>query len=186
MRYFLPIAFLAACDGLMLPTAPRASPPTMAARKKPTRRQVINGEAASDSAYKSFVKGGGGEATIFVIAGAIAAFGGSVRGNLYDDLAELQTTSKSLDSVAPPTVNLIPTVAAGKVTVEVVAPKVAGDYVDYMWLKDANGEIFSARSFKPGGEAILTGIFSKGQKIVPCFHTHDGNGIKEGAAFTTS
>jgi hypothetical protein len=140
------------------------------------RRQVISGEATSDTFYKSFVGGGGGEATLFVIAAVVAAVGGNKRNDLYDQVAEMQSSSSSSSSKLAPTVKLEASRLSGKVSLQIVAPVVtAPDFVDFIWLRDADsGDVFSARKFKasePAPGTVLQVIVERGQKIVPVVHT---------------
>ena len=84
-----------------------ARPPTTA-----TRREVLNG----NSAYKSFVKAGGGEATLGVIAAAIAYYGGRVRSNSLNDIASLETSGDEIrgpSAVGAPVATVTPSRANG-------------------------------------------------------------------------
>ena len=71
----------------------------LANRNDIKRRDVLQG--GSNEAYKTFVKAGGGEATLFAIAAALAAYGGNQRSNLYDDIAALESKGRRQDTGSP-------------------------------------------------------------------------------------
>ena len=127
---------LAGCNGFALSrsaAAPRTAPlpVVMVGKNGVSRREVLGG--GTDGLYKRFVKGGGGELTLFVIAGAIASYRGTKRGALFDELAALDGSDKNRGSGQHvPTVQISSSPQMGQVSVEVSAPANAPDRVDYV------------------------------------------------------
>ena len=139
-----------------------------------TRREVVSG----DSLYKSFVKSGGGEALLAVIAASIAAYGGTRRDALKDEVLALDTSSTISATPHVPLVVLSPSGANRRVGCEVTAPIVAlPDKVDYIWLKDVDsGEVLAAKKVSSGGQqqAVLSLALEKGRRAQPVVHCSDG------------
>ena len=139
-----------------------------------TRREVVSGDAL----YKSFVKSGGGEALLAVIAASIAAYGGTRRDALKDEVLSLDISSATSPTPHIPSVVLSPSGANGRVGCEVTAPIVAlPDKVDYIWLKDVDsGTILAAKKVSSGGQqqAVLSLALEKGRRAQPVVHCSDG------------
>lgn len=156
---------------------------TMMARKgsqQVSRRDVLDGNAT----YKRFVKAGGGEALLAVIAASVALYGGRVRNGLFNDLEQLEASVSS--SVPSPTVFMSTSAAMGQVIVELSAtvPESLQDRIDYIWCKDAGtGETIAARSFKGSESPVLTTIAKRGRRLVPFVH-FARDGTSQGEAFT--
>ena len=158
----------------------------MAARKT-TRRQVISGEAATDSFYKSFAKAGGGEALLFVIAAGLANYGGNMRGSLFEQIGAIDAAAATTNTSPVPTVAIGGKKVNGQVSVEVSASSIsAEDYVDYIWIKDATtGEVLSARSYRgtEGVPPMLSCLVERERRLTPCVH-YKLSGVSRGQEFT--
>lgn len=163
-----------------------------------SRRQVLQGGGAKsefDSSYQAFAKAGGGEALLFVIAGAIAAYGGSQRSGLFDELAALdagERNSKGAAAEHQPTASCAPSKVAGKVEVVVSVPPASGpNDVRYIWLKDADsGAVVAGNKFKPEDQSearrpSLTVVLPSGLRVAP-MTSGAQYGLWEGAAVTTA
>ena len=153
------------------------------------RRELLSvgAQTGANTAYKSFAKAGGGEATLAVIAACTAYYGGLQRDGRNARLAELEASAPRTKEHAASVV-ISPTQAIGSVSVEVSIPAAPGaaepapgDRVDYIWLKDAaSGQIVAARGFKPGDPLVLTSLVSKGSRVVPLVHSErDGVWVGE-------
>jgi len=167
--------------GVMTPT--RRAPVAMASGDRYSRREVVQG----DSFYKSFVKGGGGEALLGVIAAGLAFYGGTRRDSLFDDIAALDASAPSATTPHSPLVTLTAVQANGRVKLEVAAPAIAGpDRVDSMWVKDAvTGEIIAAQQFQAAGPPpVLSILVENGRRIVPVVHCTEG--VTAGAELTAA
>jgi len=159
-------------------------PAVRAGREKMSRRDVVSG----GSWYKSFVNAGGGEALLFVIAGATALYGGSVRGSLFEDLKELESGGRNQGATSHvPTVRISPSGANGRVSVEISVSAVAApDCIDYIWVRDEQtGEITGARSFRPSESPVLGLLATRGQHLRPLVHSKV-DGVWEGAPFVAA
>jgi hypothetical protein len=159
------------------------SPAVCAGAKDLSRREVIS----ANSWYKSFVKAGGGEALLFVIAGATALYGGSVRGSLFDDLKELEAGGRNQGVAHVPIVRISPSGANGRVRVEISASGVAApDSIDCIWVRDERtGEIIGARSFRSTESPVLGLLAVRGQSLVPLVHSQV-DGVWEGTPFVAA
>jgi hypothetical protein len=150
-----------------------------------TRREVVSG----DSMYKSFVKGGGGEVLLGVIAASVAAYGGTRRDALKDEVAMLDASSAISATPHLPSVVLSPSGANGRVSCEITAPTVAApDRIDFIWLKDVNsGEILAAKKVSSASQqqAVLSLALEKGRRAQPVVHCTDGITIGDEFVATT-
>ena len=157
------------------------------------RRELLSvgAQTGANTAYKSFAKAGGGEATLAVIAACTAYYGGLQRDGRNAQLVELEASAPRTKEHAASVV-ISPTQAIGSVSVEVSIPAARpgaaseaepapSDRVDYIWLKDAaSGQIVAARGFKPGDPLVLTSLVSKGSRVVPLVHSErDGVWVGE-------
>ena len=155
------------------------------------RRELLSvgAQTGANTAYKSFAKAGGGEATLAVIAACTAYYGGLQRDGRNAQLAELEASAPRTKEHAAFVV-ISPTQAIGSVSVEVSIPAAPGAAepapgarVDYIWLKDAaSGQIVAARGFKPGDPLVLTSLVSKGSRVVPLVHS-ERDGVWVGEPF---
>ena len=146
------------------------------------RRQVVT---APDSAYKSFVKAGGGEALLGVIAAGTAFYGGTRRDGLYEEVAAMAAATRSTAFV--PTTRTSAARVNGQIAVEVTASAASDDFIDYLWLADAeSGDVVAAQKFKrsPSGmPPVLSVQVARGRRLVALAHRSDGV-TAEGAGFT--
>ena len=159
------------------------------------RRELLSvgAQTGANTAYKSFAKAGGGEATLAVIAACTAYYGGLQRDGRNAQLVELEASAPRTKEHAASVV-ISPTQAIGSVSVEVSIPAARpgaaseaepapSDRVDYIWLKDAeSGQIVAARGFKPGDPLVLTSLVSKGARVVPLVHS-ERDGVWVGEPF---
>ena len=168
--------------------------------------RVVNIEARSKSGpagdkvsrrelfdVKGFYAAGGGEALLFVIAGSIAAYGGSRRKGFYEQIAALDAGGRNIGGSADqylPTLSLAKPKSRtlGGIEVRMTWPATNGDYAEFAWLKDANtGIVLAAKAFREqdtGPKEVFT-IVERGQRVVPVLK-YSSHGLWEGDAMSAN
>ena len=176
---------------LLPPRLLRCEPPVM---KNMNRREVLQGGTPVgdwlDVVRTDFKNSG------FVdLAVPVAALGWALaqRGDTAEALAALELSpSEPLTggAVQAPMVAVAAARAAGKVQVELVGPKLVGEYVDYLWLRDADsGALLGFKALKtngglPGSKAdpSYSCLVEAGRRVVPFLHS-SGSGLWRGEPF---
>ena len=129
------------------------------------------------------------------LAVPVAALGWALaqRGDTAEALAALELSpSEPLTggAVQAPKVTVAAARAAGKVQVELVGPKLVGEYVDYLWLRDADsGALLGFKALKtngglPGSKAdpSYSCLVEAGRRVVPFLHS-SSSGLWRGEPF---
>ena len=132
------------------------------------------------------MQAGGGEALLGVIAAATAIYGGSLRNGLFDELAVLESSGVKNEGAVThvPTVRISPSGANGRVQVEVTVSTASPDFIDYIWVKDADsGDIIAGRGFSVKEPLVLTMLATRGRRLVPIAHSRT-DGVWEGTTFS--
>jgi hypothetical protein len=201
--FFSPVgrAMLCAIGALLVgggerPAAPRAALMRMDARQRDalSRRELADGSALAKAFYdpdgfRAGLPRGWSPALVLGLGAAAAAYGGSARARLFDQIAGLGRAPDRPDAAArAPAVALAPAGAAGRVSLTLSAPELGGarsadGAVDYMWLLDADTrEIVAGRRFTPSEPPSLTLLVERGRRLVPLLHRAAGD-VCEGGAF---
>jgi hypothetical protein len=178
------------------PAVPRSSTARMGARRRDAvrRRDLTDGSALAKAFYdpEGFRAGlprGWSPALVLGLGAAAAAYGGSTRARLFDDINALgRAPDQPAAAARAPAVVLTPAAAAGRVALTLSAPELEGartadGTVDYIWLLDADTrEIVAGRRFTPSEPPSLTLLVERGRRLVPLLHRAAGD-VCEGGAF---
>jgi hypothetical protein len=177
---------------LLPPRILRCDPPAM---KDMNRREVLQGgNPVGDwlNVVRTDFKNSG-----FVdLAVPVVALGWALaqRGDTAEALAALESSSSGTltgGAVLAPKVAVVAARAAGKVQVELVGPELVGEYVDYLWLRDADSG--ALLGFKgplktngglPGSKAdpSYSCLVEAGRRVVPFLHSSN-SGLWRGEPF---
>ena len=114
------------------------------------------------------------------------------RGDTAKALDALESSSGPLtsSSVLAPMVAVAAARVAGKVQVEIVGPKLVGEYVDFLWLRDAgSGALLGFKALKTNGglpgskdDPAYSCLVESGRSVIPFLHC-SSSGLWRGEPF---
>eukprot|EP00964_Phaeocystis_antarctica_P035310 scaffold20162_cov71-Phaeocystis_antarctica.AAC.2 len=177
---------------LLPPRSLRCAPPAM---KNINRREALQGGGNPVGDWLDVVRTDFKNSGFVDLAVPVAALGWALaqRGDTAAALAALELSSPGPltgGAVQAPKVAVVAARAAGKVQVELVGPKLVGEYVDYLWLRDADsGALLGFKALKtngglPGSKAdpSYSCLVEAGRRVVPFLHS-SSSGLWRGEPF---
>ena len=159
------------------------------------RRDVLTGKAAQASpiaAWLTVVRTDFKNSGFVDLAVPLVGLGWAVgqRGETAKSLEVLEEAAPKASGAPRPKIVIKPSKAAGKVSVEMLGPKLDGEIVDYLWLRDADsGQLLGSKALKANdgragsnGDPTYSCLLDVGRRVVPFMHSSN-SGLWKGEAF---